>query len=283
MVWIESHSTIGAHPKTRKLARLLAISVAQAVGHLHLLWHFAVEYARDGELVPRHDLEDIAAGALWEGAAQDFLTALVESGFVDSTGATHVLHDWHHHGGKAVYAYEDRARAGVLGNHRRWHEARGIVDPECEHCRPSIAPPSGGDSHVIAPPSGGDSHITPPTSQNKQTPPTGEGGGRHAQPHNPKATERVCTNVARALAADGFNTDEIDRALIVLRSRMIAGEEVTSPVGYVKAIATKARAAKSDRRSQCTGCDRCRAGFIEHSDNSVEICYGENDEKAVAR
>lgn len=39
MPWIESHTTIGSHPKTRKLARRLEVSIPEAVGILHLLWH----------------------------------------------------------------------------------------------------------------------------------------------------------------------------------------------------------------------------------------------------
>jgi hypothetical protein len=39
--------------------------------------------------------------------------------------------------------------AGVLSNHRRWHENRGVTDPTCDHC--SVAPPIG---VPIAPPIG---------------------------------------------------------------------------------------------------------------------------------
>jgi len=38
VAWIESHQTLGQHPKTRKLARLLNISAPTAVGHLQFLW-----------------------------------------------------------------------------------------------------------------------------------------------------------------------------------------------------------------------------------------------------
>src|SRR5687767_5633894 len=50
MAWIESHQEIARHPKTRKLARLLGGSVPTAIGHLHLLWWWAVDYAEDGWL-----------------------------------------------------------------------------------------------------------------------------------------------------------------------------------------------------------------------------------------
>ena len=39
MAWIESHQEIWRHPKTKKLARLLSVSVPTAVGHLHGIWY----------------------------------------------------------------------------------------------------------------------------------------------------------------------------------------------------------------------------------------------------
>lgn len=29
---------------------------------------------------------------------------------------------------------EAESKAGSVGNHRRWHLRRGVVDPECQHC-----------------------------------------------------------------------------------------------------------------------------------------------------
>jgi hypothetical protein len=33
-----------------------------------------------------------------------------------------------------------KARGGAIGNHRRWHEARDVVDPDCEYCTASDDP-----------------------------------------------------------------------------------------------------------------------------------------------
>jgi len=37
-VYIQSHEEIATHPKTRRLARALGISLPTVIGHLHLLW-----------------------------------------------------------------------------------------------------------------------------------------------------------------------------------------------------------------------------------------------------
>ncbi len=50
------------------------------------------------------------------------------------------FHDWLHYQPDARtirLRQEAESAAGSLGNHRRWHSKRGVVDPECEHCDPS--------------------------------------------------------------------------------------------------------------------------------------------------
>lgn len=108
MAWIESHQELGRHPKAIKLARLLGISIPQAVGHLHLLWWWAFDYAKDGEL-SRYDPEDIADAVLWEGSASDLVDALVRAGFLDQPDGRLLIHDWEQYGGKLL----SRRRADV--------------------------------------------------------------------------------------------------------------------------------------------------------------------------
>jgi hypothetical protein len=93
MAWVESHQELGRHPKTRKLARSLGISVPCAVGHLHFMWWWAMDFAQDGDL-SRYDVEEIAEGGMWEGDASAFVAALVSAGFVEREGERQWLHDW---------------------------------------------------------------------------------------------------------------------------------------------------------------------------------------------
>lgn len=125
MTWIESHQELGAHPKTRKLARILGLSRPAVVGHLQFLWWWAVDYAEDGDIT-RFDPLDIALGAEWEGEAQTFLDALVSAGFVDSDAQGVRIHDWHDYAGKLI----ERRRA----NAQRMRESRAAhVQPERPH------------------------------------------------------------------------------------------------------------------------------------------------------
>jgi hypothetical protein len=45
MAWIEAHQELAHHPKIRRLARELGVPKAQAIGHLLMLWLWAVSYA----------------------------------------------------------------------------------------------------------------------------------------------------------------------------------------------------------------------------------------------
>lgn len=109
MAWVKSHQEIRQHPKTRRLARLLGISVPQAVGHLHLLWWWAVDYAGDGDLSD-YDGYDIADAAMWEADADAFVAALVTAGYIDRRdNGTLFLHDWSDYQGNFIEKREKAA------------------------------------------------------------------------------------------------------------------------------------------------------------------------------
>ena len=126
MAWIESHQEVGRHPKTKKLARLLCVSLPAAVGHLHYLWWWALDFAQDGVL-DKYDGEDIADAMQWDGDASQLIDALISSGHIDETDHGLVVHDWAEYAGKLLERRaKDRARkraaaeaAGVPSSVRR--------------------------------------------------------------------------------------------------------------------------------------------------------------------
>lgn len=126
MAWIESHQEVGRHPKTKKLARLLSVSLPAAVGHLHYFWWWALDFAQDGVL-DKYDAADLAEAMEWKGDEQALLDALIESGYVDDTELGIVIHDWGVYAGKLLERRaKDRARkraaaeeAGVPKTFRR--------------------------------------------------------------------------------------------------------------------------------------------------------------------
>jgi hypothetical protein len=102
VAYIESHQEISRHFKTKQCARTLGISVPAMVGHLHILWHWCLSFAQDGDLT-RHSVEVISDEAMWEGDPQHFVGALIECGFIDKEDdGTLFIHDWEDYGGKLI-------------------------------------------------------------------------------------------------------------------------------------------------------------------------------------
>lgn len=109
MAYVESHQELGTHPKTRKAARMLGVSVPAMIGHLHLLWHWALTHAQDGELTG-WEMDFVADGAQWEGDPQALIDALVSCrvrkdghGFIEETeDGRLLLHDWEKYAGKLI-------------------------------------------------------------------------------------------------------------------------------------------------------------------------------------
>lgn len=117
MTWIESHQELARHPKTRRLARALGVGIPATIGHLHLVWWWAMDYAPGGDL-SRWDDEDIAIAAMWEGDPAAFVGALTECGFLDPE---RTIHDWDEYAGKLI----DRRAA----NAERMRNARAAHNP----------------------------------------------------------------------------------------------------------------------------------------------------------
>jgi DnaD/phage-associated family protein len=115
MAWIESHQSLARHAKLIRAAATLRVSRPLLIGHLHLLWWWAVDQA-DGE----GNLGDvspavIALGSEWpEAKAEDFVNALVDARFLDVVEDGYRLHNWDLYGGRLQARREgnrDRMRA----------------------------------------------------------------------------------------------------------------------------------------------------------------------------
>ena len=111
--------TVDVQPLSKRLeqgeSRLLKVSLPQAIGHLHLLWFFALDFAPDGDL-SAVDAEEIADAALWTDDPSQFLDALISSGFVDREADAVLLHEWEEYGGKTASRMEkDRKRKADKG------------------------------------------------------------------------------------------------------------------------------------------------------------------------
>ena len=100
MAWFEAHQTLGKHPKTLKLARLMKVDRRYAVGLLHDLFSWALDNARSDGMLPGMEVEDIAAALDFTGKKGcAVVDALIESGYLEFSGE-YRLHDWEDYSGK---------------------------------------------------------------------------------------------------------------------------------------------------------------------------------------
>jgi hypothetical protein len=126
MAWIESHTNLARHPKTRRLCRILNLSVPAAVGHLHLFWHWVLEFAPSG-ILEGYSAEDIADGAYWTGDPDQFIEALIAAGFLENDGGMLVVHDWRDYAGRLL-ADRERKRSARRANEE--HMSDGGTPPD---------------------------------------------------------------------------------------------------------------------------------------------------------
>ncbi|MGG1651355.1 hypothetical protein [Paenibacillus sp. NRS-1780] len=132
MAWIESHQGTDRHPKTRKLCRKLGISTPAAVGHLHMFWWWAMDFAQDGD-ISRYGPDDIADAIEWDGDSGQLYTALVEAGFIDETEAGREIHDWYAYAGRLI----DR-RAADAERKRNSRSGKKSVPPPSTGSPPDV-------------------------------------------------------------------------------------------------------------------------------------------------
>ena len=95
MPWIESHTVLIRHRKLLQVADALKIKPVTMMGHLHALWHVALEQQEDGDLTEWSN-EMIAYAASFEGDPDLFVTELQAKKWLDGK----VVHDWLDYAGR---------------------------------------------------------------------------------------------------------------------------------------------------------------------------------------
>lgn len=122
MAWIELHQTLRDNRKTMKLKRLLNIKTPQAIGHLCLLWLWAIDNAPEGDLSPfvAEDIAEVCEYPLSKAA--ELLQALIESGFIDQD--MHI-HDWNEYIGKLIATREYKREQARIRQQRYREKMKG--------------------------------------------------------------------------------------------------------------------------------------------------------------
>lgn len=131
MPWFKVDDQFWSHPKVVELS-------ADAVA----LW------VRAGSYAAQHLTDGIVTYGIVRmlGADRDAATELTNACLWDQRdGRTWVFHDWEDYQPDAVVSKDRRQKkqdASALGNHDRWHVARGIQVEGCLHCIAGAIPPA---------------------------------------------------------------------------------------------------------------------------------------------
>ena len=89
MSWIESHTVLSRHRKLIELSKELRLRKAYIMGHLHSLWHTALEQQEDGDLASWSDCF-VADSSDFPGDGPRWVRLLQKYGFLDGK----LIHDW---------------------------------------------------------------------------------------------------------------------------------------------------------------------------------------------
>lgn len=106
------------HRKRKRLRQLLGDN---ATDYLIDLW-LGTAMNHPGGLPEGMTPADIALEAGWEGEPETFITAMVESGFLDANPHGYALHDWAEHQSYAIHAEQRKSQAREAAN-ARWRRS----------------------------------------------------------------------------------------------------------------------------------------------------------------
>ncbi|MEM0138550.1 MAG: hypothetical protein QW100_02330, partial [Thermoplasmatales archaeon] len=200
MDWIRSEKSLGDHPKTKRAAKMLSVSMAAVVGHMHYLWWWAMEYAPDGHL-GRFGRDEIADAARWDGDPDEFVEVLLRCGpggsvgFLEDGGDGIRIHDWADYAEKLI-----QQREKDIARYKRWREEKKRTG--CEPVRNPFATRSERVANDVT-------NVTYVTNVTRDTPPIspprggapdGAGECLPAPPNEPSAVpmQRECAKTAPA-------------------------------------------------------------------------------------
>jgi hypothetical protein len=149
MAWIESHQSLAHHPKTLRLAAALKCGVPAAIGYVHLLWYWALDYAPEGHIAT--DMRDqVAMACHWRGKPETFWMGMLHAGFIESMDEGIRIHDWMDYAGRLV----DKRAANAARMKRARNDARAGAtvpnQPDTNHTnQPDLTnPPPDSAAHV---------------------------------------------------------------------------------------------------------------------------------------
>jgi hypothetical protein len=137
VAWIESHTTLRTNAKLVALAVGLRMKPVHVMGHLHALWHTALDQRPDGDFSSWTD-DRIAAAADYSAGAPQFVQQLqthVWLGYRNATGklipgTERLIHDWLDYVGTYLQHSKFKRRPELWEEVKRLHRWASMDSPQ---------------------------------------------------------------------------------------------------------------------------------------------------------
>lgn len=137
MAWIEIHQTLPRHRKTLATAGRLSVDRHTIIGHLLELWTWGIDNVPSDGFMGNISFQELAIAADWRGDENSFVSALIDSGFIDKNPDGLWLHDWYEYAGKLL---EKREKEKERSKNRRSTTKKPMVDRRLTDGRPQDRP-----------------------------------------------------------------------------------------------------------------------------------------------
>ncbi|WP_238649735.1 hypothetical protein [Paenibacillus piscarius] len=126
-LWIKSYQATDRDPITRRFCRSTGLSTPAAVGTLHMLWWWVLDWAQDGDISKYQDI-DIADAVSFDGEPQVLMRALVDAGYVIETQAGREIANWFKIGGQIIESKKQDAERKREAREKKRLKKEGLSD-----------------------------------------------------------------------------------------------------------------------------------------------------------
>ncbi|MEK5182152.1 hypothetical protein [Paenibacillus odorifer] len=126
-LWIKSYQATDRDPITRRFCRSTGLSTPAAVGTLHMLWWWVLDWAQDGDISKYHDI-DIADAVSFEGEPEVLMRALIDAGYVVENQSGREIANWFKIGGQIIESKKKDAERKAEAREKKRLKKEGLLD-----------------------------------------------------------------------------------------------------------------------------------------------------------
>ncbi|MEK4882664.1 hypothetical protein [Paenibacillus sp. FSL R5-0908] len=126
-LWIKSYQATDRDPITNRFCRATGLDTPSAVGTLHMLWWWVLDWAQDGD-ISKFNAIDIADAVKFQGDPNVLFKALIDAGYVVQTQTGHEIANWYKIGGQIIESKKKDADRKADAREKKRLKKEGLSD-----------------------------------------------------------------------------------------------------------------------------------------------------------